>query len=179
VFLYNVVEEKKISENFSFTCSSFSIINEYITDLEEKKRLISMDVSKCIFSLQEPDINVILVLQVDKVFQGKSSDSMIKFYNGKKKDNEIKIQEDIKDECNGYEQYKQPFLFGFQPIFKVENNKVELIEGFIAFKELIYIEHSKGFDYLKNLSSSYPNLKKYTKIAGKIKFYKKVISFFQ
>jgi hypothetical protein len=104
-----------------------------------------------------------LVLQVDKLFQGKTSDLVYKFYNSKKKD-ETKFQEEIKEEVKGYEAFRQPFLFGFHSIYKQTNDKIELNEGTQSIKELYLIDHSKSYDYLKFIT----NHKKNLKVQGKI-----------
>jgi hypothetical protein len=38
IYLYHTIKEKRVSETFYFSLSSFSVINEFITDLKEKKR---------------------------------------------------------------------------------------------------------------------------------------------
>jgi hypothetical protein len=121
VYLYDLRLKQRVSSSFNFhvnTPSELSMMDSTVREKYEKTLNKTNDFDKtAVFRIKHPNPYIYLVVWVERVFQGNLKRAY-KVYQKGGKDQE-KMKRESKETIKITSHFREPFIFGFSPLFKV------------------------------------------------------------
>eukprot|EP01080_Neovahlkampfia_damariscottae_P001247 gene1247-11336_t len=142
--------QKKLSEKFSFQIDPFDVINDYYEDYDIKQKKLKNQPNQprvIIPFSEQPNVNIFVLLTINKILQA-PVETVIKQYK------KLTDPQKIRDQIQPNQEYQQTFLWGFQPLFIHEENKIKLNEGILSFEYFYPLDLTKGIDFYSLISNS-------------------------
>ncbi|EFC43225.1 rasGEF domain-containing protein [Naegleria gruberi] len=168
VAIYDAKYLKKVSEDYHFhmfTDEQLMKLPESLHNSLQKRGVARTE--KRLFSVSSPNEEMFLVLFVNRVSNGPTKDT-IKAHKKKEFSSEFLEKKDK------LAFFRYPAFFGFVPLFKINEKKIELTSSILNFEQMFFVEG----DY-KNPLNVYSALKQKTKhhsVNATMKVYVELIS---
>lgn len=105
---------------------------EFMTYLPDAKWLESQKTA--IFSVTKPDVDIFLVVRVEKVLQGSISAAVDQYLRTTDQKTGTKIHKSMKQYCQRLGRYRMPFVWAARPLFRKYSVELDLTADFVVYK---------------------------------------------
>jgi son of sevenless-like protein len=121
IYLFNTQKNCKISENYYYVVNTDgSLLKQVGADCMPKEHISANEIQKTIFTVEEPNPNIYIVIWVEKVLQyGGGVENYVKSKNKKTETAKSAVFSKIKEAWDNTPTLRMPLMWSFEPLFEV------------------------------------------------------------